>query len=125
MKLLRIGLLALVAMPLASCGMMQKYNQGLDNNAQTFNRQQAVLDAANAVTIAKLNVQAAQQQAQVNIAIAKGKQEAQEIQTRSLKPLFVQQELVDAIANGKVQTLIIPTGTMLPMNLQAQVQEGK
>lgn len=110
----KIVLAALVAVSLAGCGTMQNYNQWLDNRQRTFERQQAVLDAANKVQISKLEVLAAQQQAQVNIAIAKGKADAQEIQTRSLKPIFVQQELVDAIAAGKVQTLILPENTTLP-----------
>lgn len=120
MKLLPLLLLALI--PLSGCGVMQTYNQGLDNRQRTFERQQAVLDAQNQVLIAKLNVQAAQQQAKVNIAIAQGKAQAQEIQTRSLKPLFVEQELVDAIAAGKVQTLVLPSSAMLPLNLQQQVE---
>lgn len=120
-QLFGIGLLAV---GLAGCGLTQGYELGLNNNQRTFDRQQAVLDAKNAVLVAKLQVQAAEQQAQVNIAIAKGKAEAQEIQTRSLKPIFVQQELVDAIAGGKVQTLVIPSGAMLPLNLQNAV-EGK
>jgi hypothetical protein len=107
---------------LSGCGLTQSYNQKLDNNQRTFERTQAVLEAQNAVLIAKLQVQAAQQQAQVNIAIAKGKADAQEIQTRSLRPLFVQQELVDAIAAGKVNTLVLPASSMLPLNLQGAVQ---
>jgi hypothetical protein len=118
----KIIALSAVAASLSGCGMLQSYNQGLDNSQRTFERQQAVLDAANQVQIAKLNVQAAQQQAAVNIAIATGKAKAQEIQTSSLRPLFVQQELVDAIAAGKVQTLVLPASSMLPLNLQGAVQ---
>jgi hypothetical protein len=114
--------LALALVPMTGCGMLQSYNQGLDNNQRTFERQQAVLDAQNQVQIAKLNVQAAEQQAQLNIAIATGKAKAQEIQTASLRPLFVQQELVDAIAAGKVNTLVLPASAMLPLNLQGAVQ---
>ena len=104
---------------------MQSYNLSLENTQRSFERNQAVLEAQNKVLVAKLEVQAATQQAQVNVAIAKGKAEAQEIQTRSLKPLFVEQELVDAIAGGHVQTLVLPSGTMLPLNLQQQVEAGK
>jgi flagellar biosynthesis protein FliP len=111
--------LALLCCVLTGCGMAQSYNQYLDNRQRTFERQQAVLEAANNVRVAQLQVQVAQQQAQVNIAIAKGKAEAQEIQTRSLKPIFVMQELVDAIAAGKVQTLVLPSNAMLPINLSA------
>ena len=125
MELKRIIGIALLAVSLTGCGMMQNYNQGLDNKQRTFERQQAVLDAQNAVLIAQLQVKAAQQQAQVNIAIAKGKADAQEIQTRSLKPLFVEQELVDAIAAGKVQTMVLPANAMLPMNLQQAVEANK
>lgn len=121
----KFAIAALAALSLSGCGMMQQYNQGLDNNQRTFERNQALLEAQNQVQIAKLNVQAAQQQAQVNIAIARGKAEAQEIQTRSLRPIFVQQELVDAIAAGKVQTLVLPSGSMLPLNLQSAVEAGK
>lgn len=117
------GILSLVLLvALTGCGMMQAYHQKLDNSQRTFERAQAVLEAANQVKVAQLQVQAAQQQAQVNIAIAKGKAEAQEIQTRSLKPLFVEQELVDAIAAGKVQTLVLPANAMLPLNLQHAVE---
>lgn len=105
----------LLCAALTGCGAMQSYHQYLDNRGRTFERQQAVLEAENAVTIAKLQVLAAQQQAQVNIAIAKGKAEAQEIQTRSLKPIFVQQELVDAIHEGKVETLVLPQNTLLSL----------
>ncbi len=98
--------------------MVQSYQQYLDNRGRTFERQQAVLDATNNVAIQRLNVEAAQQQAQVNIAIAKGKAEAQEIQTRSLKPIFVQQELVDAIHDGKVDTLVLPTSVLPTMDLK-------
>ena len=121
----KFAIAALAALSLSGCGLMQQYNQGLDNNQRTFERNQALLEAQNQVQIAKLNVQAAQQQAQVNIAIARGKAEAQEIQTRSLRPIFVQQELVDAIAAGKVQTLVLPSGSMLPLNLQSAVEAGK
>ena len=121
----KFAIAALAVLSLSGCGMMQQYNQGLDNNQRTFERNQALLEAQNQVQIAKLNVQAAQQQAQVNIAIARGKAEAQEIQTRSLRPIFVQQELVDAIAAGKVQTLVLPSGSMLPLNLQSAVEAGK
>lgn len=114
--------LALVA--LTGCGAAQGYHQYLDNRQRTFERQQAVLDAANNVRIQSLNVQAAQQQAQVNIAIAKGKAEAQEIQTRSLKPIFVQQELVDAIHDGKVDTLVLPTSVLPTMDLK-DIANGK
>jgi hypothetical protein len=120
----KILLAGLFALPLGGCGMMQSYNLELENNQRVFDRNQAVQEAQNSVLVAKLKVQAAQQEAQVNIAIAKGKAEAQEIQTRSLKPLFVEQELVDAIAGGKVQTLVLPTGAMLPINLQEQVKAG-
>jgi uncharacterized protein HemX len=112
------------AIALSGCGMMQSYNLKLENNQRTFERQQAVLEAANSVQVAKLQVQAAQQQAQVNIAIAEGKAKAQEIQTRSLKPIFVEQELVDAIAAGKVQTLVLPANAMLPLNLQQAIGAG-
>jgi hypothetical protein len=124
MNVPRAALAVATLAALSGCGMMQSYNQGLDNNQRTFERQQAVLDAKNAVLVAQLGVQAAQQQAQVNIAIAKGKAEAQEIQTRSLRPLFVEQELVDAIASGKVQTLVLPASTMLPLNLQGEIATG-
>jgi hypothetical protein len=122
---IKLAIILLAALPLTGCGMMQSYHQGLDNSQRTFERQQAVLEAKNAVLVAQLQVQAAQQQALVNVAIAKGKAEAQEIQTRSLKPLFVEQELVDAIAAGKVQTLVLPSSAMLPLNLQQQVDAGK
>lgn len=112
----KLILSALVAVMLTGCGSVQGYNQWLDNRQRTFERQQAVLDAQNQVTIAKLQVQAAIQQAQVNFQIAKGKKEAQEEQTRTLKPIYVQQELVDAIREGKVQTMILPS-TILPLNL--------
>lgn len=105
--------------------MMQAYHQKLDNNQRTFERTQAVLEAQNQVRVAQLQVQVAQQQAQVNIAIAKGKADAQEIQTRSLRPIFVEQELVDAIANGKVQTLVLPANAMLPLNLQHAVETAQ
>lgn len=118
----KLVIVAMLAMPLTGCGYMQGYDQYMDNNQRTYERNQKVLDAKNEVTIANLQVQAAQAQAQVNIAIAKGKAEAQDIQTRSLKPLFVQQELVDAIANGKVQTMVLPANAMLPLNLQQAVE---
>jgi PBP1b-binding outer membrane lipoprotein LpoB len=118
-------LLALVLgiMMLSGCGMMQSYNQQLDNNQRTFERAQAVLDAQNAVRVAQLRVQSAQQEAQVNIAIARGKAEAQRIQTESLRPLFVQQELVDAIAAGKVNTLVLPATSVLPLSLTKKIPE--
>lgn len=100
---------------LTGCGAMQSYNQYLDNRQRTFERQQAVLEAQNQVRVAQLQVQVAQQQAQVNIEIARGKATAQEIQTRSLKPIFVQQELVDAIHEGKVETLVLPQNTLLSL----------
>jgi hypothetical protein len=121
----RILLATMLVMPLGGCGAFQSYNLSLENNQRTFERQQKVQEATNDVQVAQLNVQAARQQAQVNIEIAKGKAQAQEIQTRSLKPLFVEQELVDAIGDGKVQTLVLPSNTMLPLNLQKQVEEGK
>ena|SRR5271154_3973745 len=121
----KLVITAILALCLPGCGAFQSYNLGLENNQRTFERQQGVLEAANQVQVAKLQVQAAVQQAQVNIAIAKGKAQAQDIQTRSLKPLFVEQELVDAIAGGKVQTLILPSGAMLPINLQEQVKAGQ
>jgi hypothetical protein len=119
-----LSFLALAA-SLTGCGAMQNYNQGLENNQRNFERNQALLDAQNEVSVNKYRVQSAQQDAQVNIAIAKGKAEAQEIQTRSLRPLFVEQELVDAIAAGKVQTLVLPANSMLPLNLQAAVEANK
>jgi len=118
----KLALACLAMLPLTGCGMMQSYDQYLDNNQRTYERTQAIKDAQNQVLVAQLQVQSAKQQAQVNIEIAKGKAEAQDIQTRSLKPLFVQQELVDAIADGKVQTLIIPSNAMLPINLQNSIQ---
>lgn len=113
---MKTWVVTLLCVVLTGCGAMQSYHQYLDNRGRTFERQQAVLDAQNAVSIAKLQVLAAQQQAQVNIAIAKGKAEAQEIQTRSLRPIFVQQELVDAIHEGKVQTLVLPQNTIMSLN---------
>jgi flagellar biosynthesis protein FliP len=110
-------LTGLVLVTLAGCGSAQGYHQWLDNRQRTFERQQAVLEAQNQVRVAQLQVQVAQQQAQVNIQIAEGKAKAQEIQTRSLKPIFVMQELVDAIAAGKVQTLVLPSSAMLPLDL--------
>lgn len=122
MKFRNFLLISLVAISLTGCGSVQGYNQWLENRQRTFERQQALLDTQNDVQIANLKVQAAKAQAQVNIAIAKGKADAQEIQTRSLKPLFVEQELVDAIAGGKVQTLVLPSNAMLPLNLNKEVQ---
>lgn len=118
----RAIILCLCLLPVTGCGMVQKYNQGLDNSQRTFERQQAILEAQNSVQVAKLRVQSAKQEAQVNIVIARGKAEAQEIQTRSLRPIFVQQELVDAIAEGKVQTLVLPANSVLPLNIQGAVE---
>ncbi len=118
----RTVLLAAAMTTLSGCGMMQNYNQGLENNQRNFERNQALLDAQNEVSVNKYKVQSAEQDAQVNIAIAEGKAKAQEIQTRSLRPLFVEQELVDAIAAGKVQTLVLPANAMLPLNLEHAVE---
>lgn len=116
-------ILLLGLLPLGGCGTLQAYNLSLENQQRTFERAQKVQEASNSVLVSQLQVKTAQQQARVNIEIAKGKAEAQEIQTRSLKPLFVEQELVDAIAEGKVQTLVLPSNSVLPLNLQREAEK--
>lgn len=120
-----IALALALTLLLTGCGMMQSYNQYLDNRQRTFERNQSILDAQRDLQVAQIQVQVAKQEALVNIATAEGKAKAQEIQTRTLTPIFVQQELVTAIDDGKVNTIVLPGNSVLPLNLFNPLQGAK
>jgi hypothetical protein len=82
---------------------------------KAFSRYQARADAANRARVTALNVRTANQNANVRAAEADGIRRAQDIINRSLTPLYIQHEAVQAqlaMARSQNHTIIyVPAGT--------------